>query len=99
MSQRWCTSLRGTSGKSRTIHEKAAHLARLIATEHPYVDGNKRTALAAVTMLYNINGYEFDPDDRGIRHLLRDFATEGSEFEIEMVARYFEGWAKHYTHE
>ena len=33
-----------------TIHEKAAHLARLLASEHPYVDGNKRTALSAATM-------------------------------------------------
>ena len=28
-----------------SIHAKAAHLMRLIVSEHPFVDGNKRTAL------------------------------------------------------
>lgn len=28
-----------------TIHEKAFHLLRLLVANHPFVDGNKRTAL------------------------------------------------------
>lgn len=50
-------------------------------------------------MLYNLNGYEFDWEDRWIRYILRDFATEGSELEMTSIVRRFEGWAKHYTHE
>lgn len=38
----------GTHGEGpETIHEKAYHLMRLIAANHPFVDGNKRTALAS----------------------------------------------------
>jgi len=32
-----------------TIHEKAAALLHSLARNHPFVDGNKRTALAATT--------------------------------------------------
>ena len=76
-----------------TIHEKAAHLARLLASEHPYVDGNKRTALAAATYLYNLNGYEFDPDDEEIRSILKQFATDESEADMDAVVAYFEDHA------
>ena len=31
-----------------TIHGKAVHLMRLLVVEHPFVDGNKRTALRTV---------------------------------------------------
>jgi death-on-curing protein len=41
----------------KTIHEKAAHLMRLIVADHPYVDGNKRTALWAAFYLSALNGY------------------------------------------
>lgn len=43
-----------------SIHAKAAHLMRLLVPEHPFVDGNKRTALNTVTVYYDINGYDFD---------------------------------------
>lgn len=40
-----------------SIHEKAAALMHGIARNHPFVDGNKRTALAATATFYLINGY------------------------------------------
>lgn len=73
-----------------TIHEKAAHLARLLASEHPYVDGNKRTALGAATMMYNYNGYEFTPEDTEIRRILKQFATDESEADMDAVVAFFE---------
>lgn len=33
---------------------------RLIAANHPFVDGNKRTALASTVYLYFWNGYELE---------------------------------------
>ena len=68
-----------------TIHEKAAHLMRLLASEHPYVDGNKRTALAATVTFYNINGYEFEYGDGEIRRILRQFATDESDADMDAV--------------
>lgn len=46
-----------------TIHEKAAHLMWLIVADHPYVDGNKRTAPWSAAYLYDLNGYRLEPDD------------------------------------
>ncbi len=39
---------------------KAAALAHSIATTHPFVDGNKRTALAVAITALRFNGYELD---------------------------------------
>lgn len=43
-----------------TIHEKAFHLMRLLAANHPFVDGNKRTALASTVYFYFWNGLDLD---------------------------------------
>ena len=73
--------------RPETIHEKAAHLMRLIASDHPYVDGNKRTALAAAAYLYNLNGYDLDVDDR-VRAHLRAFATDSERTDVDAVVTY-----------
>jgi len=70
-----------------TVHEKAAHLMRLIASEHPYVDGNKRTALAAAAYLYDLNGYDLDVDDQ-IREHLRAFASDADSADVDAVVDY-----------
>lgn len=77
----------GTFGeKPETIHEKAFALMRLIASNHWFVDGNKRTALNTTNLFYLLNGYELDygEDLRAMLKLLavrediidRDVATE-----------------------
>jgi death-on-curing protein len=43
------------------IAELAAVYAIAIARNHPFVDGNKRTAFAALFMFLALNGMEFDP--------------------------------------
>lgn len=40
-----------------TIHEKAFHLLRLLAANHWFVDGNKRTALNSTIVFYAMNHY------------------------------------------
>src|SRR5260370_32185180 len=42
---------------SPTLHEKSAALLHSLARNHPFVDGNKRTAWAATAVFYEINGY------------------------------------------
>ena len=39
------------------VHEKAAALMHGLATNHPFVDGNKRVALAALLIFLDVNGY------------------------------------------
>jgi death-on-curing protein len=72
-----------------TLHEKAFHLMRLLVAEHPYVDGNKRTALTTAVVFYALNDYYFDHDDR-IRTILKAFATDEREVEIEPQIVYFQ---------
>lgn len=69
-----------------TIHEKAAHLMRLLAAEHPYVDGNKRTALTTA-VFYDLNGCYFDADDR-VRRILKEFATDEASVDTKEIVAY-----------
>lgn len=56
-----------------TIHEKAAHLMRLLVSDHAFVDGNKRTALNTTATFYAMNGYYFDYGQE-IKAILKSFA-------------------------
>lgn len=57
-----------------TIHEKAFHLMRLIASNHWFADANKRTALNATELFYLVNGYELDYGD-DVRAMLTLFSV------------------------
>jgi death-on-curing protein len=45
------------------IAELAALYAIAIARNHPFVDGNKRTAWAAMVTFIDLNGAQFNPDE------------------------------------
>lgn len=40
-----------------SVHTKAAVLAHSLIVNHPFVDGNKRTAMLSVVVFYGLNGY------------------------------------------
>jgi len=71
-----------------TIHEKAFHLLRLLVANHPFVDGNKRTALNVVVVFYLLNGYRFDYDNE-IRKILKQFGTDETTVDEDNVLEYF----------
>lgn len=77
-----------------TIHERAAHLMRLLVAEHPFVDGNKRTALGTVVVFYDLNGYDFDYEDESVRDLLGRFATDVDSVDMEVAVTYFREHAR-----
>ena len=58
-----------------TIHEAAFQLMRLLVANHPFVDGNKRTALLSTVAFYALNGYEFEYD-REIKATLKALGTD-----------------------
>lgn len=70
-----------------TIHEKAFHLLRLLVANHPFVDGNKRTALNTAHTFYLLNGYRFGYDDE-IRVILKQFGTDETTVDEEDVIEY-----------
>lgn len=58
-----------------TIHEKAFHLLRLLAANHYFADGNKRTALNTTEAFLALNGYQLHTED-DIRAMLKLFAVD-----------------------
>jgi len=75
----------GTSPE--TIHEKAFHLLRLLVANHPFVDGNKRTALNTVVVFYVLNGHRFEYDDE-IRTILKQFGTDEAAVDADTTIGY-----------
>ena len=70
-----------------SLHEKAYQLLRLIAANHPFVDGNKRTALMSTRIFYALNGRRFDYD-REIKEILKALATDESSVNEDDVIEY-----------
>lgn len=70
-----------------SIHEKSFQLLRLIAANHPFVDGNKRTALMSVRIFYALNGYSFDYD-RTVKDILKALATDETDVDSDSVVAY-----------
>jgi death-on-curing protein len=58
-----------------TIYGRSYHLPRLLTTNHPFVDANKRTALNTTVVFYFLNGYRFEYDDE-IRTVLKLFGAD-----------------------
>ena len=56
--------LRPQMGYYDGIIEEAAALMESLAMNHPFVDGNKRTAFAATEVFLSMNGHFIDCDDR-----------------------------------
>ncbi len=71
-----------------TPFDKAAALAESIIRRHPFVDGNKRTAMYSATYLLETFGYELEAEQKE----LEDFAVNVAEgaFETENIALWFE---------
>lgn len=57
-----------------TVHEKAFHLMRLLASNHWFVDGNKRTALNTTIVFYAMNGYRLGYGE-DVRSMLKLFSV------------------------
>jgi death-on-curing protein len=74
------------------VHTKAAALFRGLAHNHPFVDGNKRTAVLATYMFYGFNGYLLSADKVELIHLVVDVAT-GETNDVEGIAAKLEAWA------
>ena len=72
-----------------TIHEKAVTLLRLLAANHGFADGNKRTALNATWTFYALNGYYFDYGEE-IKAILKMFAVMERMIDQKEAIEYFE---------
>lgn len=59
-----------------TIFHKAAATLHGLIQGHPFVDGNKRTAMAAANMLLEENGWQIAPDQRDLEDYAVFVATD-----------------------
>lgn len=72
------------------MHLKAAALFRSLIRNHPFLDGNKRTAVTAVNVFYGLNGWELVMEDGPLVALALDVAT--GQFDIPTIAGVFKQW-------
>lgn len=70
------------------VHQKAAALVHGLIKNHPFRDGNKRAAIGAVLVFYNLNGFDLAADDSE----LVEFALRIAEHQVELseIARWLE---------
>lgn len=74
------------------IHYKAAALMHSLIRNHPFIDGNKRTAVVAVVTFYKLNGYQVRAEQDKIVALAVDIA-EG-QLDVPGIAGALKGWAQ-----
>lgn len=58
-----------------SIYDKAAQLCYSIANNHPFMDGNKRTALHSIYVYLIINGYDITATQQEAENLIIDVAA------------------------
>ena len=58
-----------------TIYDKAAQLCYGIANNHPFTDGNKRTALHSMYVYLIINGFDITATQQEIENLIINVAA------------------------
>jgi death on curing protein len=56
------------------LAEKAAAYGYFLALNHPFVDGNKRTAELALVTFLDLNGYELVDDEDAIAEMFEDIS-------------------------
>jgi death-on-curing protein len=65
----------GGSFLHETLFEMAAAYLFHISRNHPFVDGNKRTAIAAALTFLEMNGIEIEADENALYDLVIGVAT------------------------
>lgn len=74
-----------------TVFEKVAAMLRGIIADHPFVDGNKRTAMLVAMTYLGLNGYQFVARSGEVEDFAVCFAT--NYLEIDDIA----AWLKHHS--
>ena len=73
--------LRPQIGYYEDLIDEAAALMESLANNHPFVDGNKRVALAVTDIFLRLNGSFVDCDGvEAYRHFIRLFETNSFHF-------------------
>ena len=60
----------------KNIEEQAAAYLYHICKNHPFIDGNKRTALAVMEAFLGMNGWELNISNQDLENLVLDVAND-----------------------
>lgn len=74
------------------VDTKAAALLHSLIRNHPFIDGNKRTAVVSVLVFYGLNGMGIDAEQDEIVALAVDVA-EGI-LDVAAIAGRLKGWVR-----
>lgn len=74
--------------EATSIFQLAATYAHHLSSNHPFVDGNKRVALAASRMFLRVNGYHIQASDAEKLRAMSALATK--QMDIEAFATWLE---------
>ena len=66
------------------VSEAAYGLAKAIANDHVFRNGNKRTATEVVKRLFALNGFNFNGDNDDLSHLVNSIVIEDGDDEEEV---------------
>lgn len=76
----------------KTIFDKAAALLQSLLKNHPFVDGNKRTALTSAGIFLKLNGYQLiNNHDKEVNFALK---IDNKHQSIEQIAEWLEKHSK-----
>lgn len=67
---------------------KGASLLESLTKNHPFIDGNKRTAFFSTLRFYNQNGVKFDFSRNDLVNLMVNVASD--KYELREIANWFE---------
>ena len=84
---------RPQSGFYKDVIEQAAALLESLSQNHPFVDGNKRTAIAVTAAFLRINGFRLEFHDLEACHFLIQL-YETSQFRFDRL----EPWLRQHAH-
>ncbi|MET9520836.1 type II toxin-antitoxin system death-on-curing family toxin [Streptomyces coeruleorubidus] len=68
------------------LYEQAAALLHAVATNHPLVDGNKRTAWLAAATFLGVHGVDLTACDQDTAYALVIDVASGDESDIRLIA-------------
>jgi death-on-curing protein len=75
-----------------TIHDKAAVYVRSIIADHPFIDGNKRTAVTAAGIFLGRHGYQLTATPKELENFAVKIAVK--HLEIPEIAAWLENHTK-----
>ena len=74
------------------IFQKAAALMESLIKNHPFIDGNKRTAISSTGLFLRINGYNLETSQKELEDFTLDMAT--GKVSLNDAAKWFKQYSQ-----